>query len=228
MTYNNKQVVFYFIIIFFYKMKELLNDVKTLMDNVDLKSLVKTRLSEFKAFQKKSKEEIFKEICFCIMTANCSAEKCIEIHEMIGNEFLHLDDEMLSKRFKELGYRFPNIRGNYIIKNRGFLELINNMVKKGLERNDLRDWLVKNIKGLGYKEASHFLRNIGFTDFAIIDFHIIDLLVKHSLIEKPKTMTKKKYIDIEEVLSEIASNLDTNLAALDLYLWYLETGKILK
>jgi N-glycosylase/DNA lyase len=162
------------------------------------------------------------------MTANCGAEKCIEIHETIGNEFLSLDDKELAGRFKELGYRFPNIRANYIFENRNFLESINNNIKNGNEDNDLRDWLVKSIKGLGYKEASHFLRNIGYTDYAIIDFHIVDLLAKYSLVEKPKTMTKKKYLEIEGVLSEIASILNTNLAALDLYLWYLETGKILK
>ncbi|MFX0023908.1 MAG: hypothetical protein ACFE9S_16395 [Candidatus Hermodarchaeota archaeon] len=45
-------------------------------------------------------EEIFKELCFCIMTANCSAMKCIEIHEHIGEEFLYLSKIELA-RMKE-------------------------------------------------------------------------------------------------------------------------------
>ncbi|MFX0023913.1 MAG: N-glycosylase, partial [Candidatus Hermodarchaeota archaeon] len=90
------------------------------------------------------------------------------------------------------------------------------------------DWLVKNVKGIGYKEASHFLRNIGYTEYAIVDFHIVDLLVKHNFIEKPKTMTKSKYLEIEKILKSIGSELELNMAELDLYLWYLETGKILK
>ncbi|MFX1600424.1 MAG: N-glycosylase, partial [Promethearchaeota archaeon] len=81
---------------------------------------------------------------------------------------------------------------------------------------------------IGYKEASHFLRNIGYSNYAIIDFHIIDLLVQYNLIEKPKTLTKTKYLKIEQVLKGIANKLNLNLAELDLYLWYLETGKILK
>jgi len=93
-----------------------------------------------------------------------------------------------------------------------------------------RDWLVKNIKGLGMKEASHFLRNIGCKNVAIIDFHIVDLLAKNNLIEKPKNraLTGKRYIEIENILKELAEKTNTSLGELDLYLWYEETGKILK
>ena len=64
-----------------------------------------------------------------------------------------------------------------------------------LQREERRAWLVDNIKGLGYKEASHFLRNIGFDDYAIIDSHILDLLERYNLIKQPKTLTRKKYTE---------------------------------
>jgi N-glycosylase/DNA lyase len=92
----------------------------------------------------------------------------------------------------------------------------------------LREWLIAEVKGFGPKESSHFLRNVGFTDFAIIDFHIVDVLVRHGLIEKPKTVTKRRYLEIEELLRHIAKKADLNMAELDLYLWYMETGKVLK
>jgi N-glycosylase/DNA lyase len=92
----------------------------------------------------------------------------------------------------------------------------------------MRDWLVKNVKGLGMKESSHFLRNVGYKDLAIIDFHIVDLLEREKLIERPKTITPKKYLEIEETLTKLGEKTSLNLAELDLYLWYLETGKILK
>ena len=90
------------------------------------------------------------------------------------------------------------------------------------------NWLAKNIKGLGMKEASHFLRNIGYKNVAIIDFHILDLLARYGLIEKPKTMTPKKYIEIENELKKISEKTGINLGELDLYLWYKETGKDLE
>ena len=91
----------------------------------------------------------------------------------------------------------------------------------------MREWLVKNVKGLGMKEASHFLRNIGFKDLAIIDFHIVDILVENKIINKPKNLNKE-YIKIEEKLRGIAKKVKLSLAELDLYLWYMETGKVLK
>ena len=84
------------------------------------------------------------------------------------------------------------------------------------------------MKGLGFKEASHFLRNIGYDDYAIVDFHIVDLLVRHNLIKKPKTLSRVKYLEIEEILRKIAKKSGLTLAELDLYLWFLETIKVLK
>ncbi|RLJ04788.1 MAG: N-glycosylase, partial [Candidatus Aenigmatarchaeota archaeon] len=75
---------------------------------------------------------------------------------------------------------------------------------------------------------SHFLRNTGFENIAIIDFHIIDLLTKFGLTKKPKTLGKKKYLETEKTLKKLSEKLNTSLARLDLYLWYIETGKILK
>jgi N-glycosylase/DNA lyase len=78
------------------------------------------------------------------------------------------------------------------------------------------------------EESSHFLRNIGHKDYAIIDFHIVDLLVAEGLIEKPKTITPKKYLEIEAVLEGLSKKLKMSQAELDLYLWYMETGTVLK
>ena len=84
------------------------------------------------------------------------------------------------------------------------------------------------MKGLGWKEASHFLRNIGFRDYAIVDYHIADVLERHGMIKKPKSMTKAAYLGIEGVLRAFARRMEMSLAELDLYLWYLETGEVLK
>lgn len=196
-------------------MQNLLKRVETLKQS-SVKHIIDSRLKEFKSL--KDNRSIFNELCFCLLTANYSAEKAIVIQQKIGNGFLNLSEDSLRLKLKELGYRYPNIRSSYIIEARKHY--------KKLEFN--RDWLVKNVKGLGMKESSHFLRNIGYDDYAIIDFHIIDLLVDNQLITRPNTITPKKYIEIENVLKEIGSKLCLSLAELDLYLWYIETGKVLK
>jgi N-glycosylase/DNA lyase len=208
-------------------MQYLINSINQLK-NSEIAQLIDSRIEEFSCIKENSIEDIFIEMCFCIMTANCGAEKCIEIHELIGNDFLNLSEMDLVTAFKTHGYRFPNLRANYIIESRQLIKDLESKLKHSKGKAGLRDWLVKNIKGLGYKEASHFLRNIGFKDYAIIDFHIVDLLVKHDLIERPKTLTKSKYLEIEQLLKELGNKLNLNLAQLDLYLWYMETGKVLK
>lgn len=208
-------------------MQELINSIEKLK-NSEVSKIIDTRTKLFSNIKDNSIEDVFIEMCFCIMTANCGAEKCIEIHELIGRDFINLSEVDLVKSFREYGYRFPNVRASYIIESRKFMDELEIKLKNLEDESELRNWIVKNIKGLGYKEASHFLRNIGYENYAIIDFHIVDLLVKHDLIEKPKTMTKSKYFEIENVLKQLGNKLDLNMAQLDLYLWYLETGKVLK
>jgi len=208
-------------------MDDLIKIINNLKES-EVTNVINSRIKEFAAFKEESIQKRFREMCFCIMTANCGAEKCIEIHNRMEDDFLVLDGMQLSEKFKECGYRFPNIRSRYIIEARNYIADLEEKLNQSNRDDSLREWIVKHIKGLGFKEASHFLRNIGYEDYAIIDFHIIDVLVKYNLIEKPKTLTKKKYIEIESILRKMGEILKVNLAELDLYLWYLETGKILK
>lgn len=208
-------------------MQELLDKIQNVKAST-VKNRINTRLAEFSEIKNQDISLIFKELCFCIMTANCSAAKCIEVYEHIGDDFLSFSEIQLANKFKELGYRFPNVRSKFIIEARNKISQLENVIKDANDGINVREWIVKNIKGIGYKEASHFLRNIGYNDFAIIDFHIIDLLVNYEVIQKPKTITKSKYLEIEESLKNIGEKLKLNLAELDLYLWFLETGKILK
>lgn len=203
-------------------------DVINNLKKSEVSKLVESKINEFKEIRSKFHDKIFGELCFCVMTANCSAEKCIEVQKLIGDGFQNLPEEKLAQNLRLYGYRFPNIRAKYIVQARELQGELKSNIKTYKDLHKLREWIVKNIKGLGYKEGSHFLRNIGFTDYAIIDFHILDLLTKFNLIEKPKTLAKTKYLEIEKLLEKIAEGLNLNLAELDLYMWYMETGKILK
>ena len=208
-------------------MKELIFRVENLKQS-SIKKTIDNRMNEFKELGNKSSNEIFKELCFCFMTANFSAEGGMRIQSELGDKFLFLSEEELAKELKKLGHRFPNSRANFIFEARKYKDNIKDILFSLGDEIKMRDWLVKNLKGLGYKESSHFLRNIGFKNISIIDFHIIDLLVKNRIIEEPKTITPKKYLEIEEILRQITKKTNTNLGELDLYLWYEETGKILK
>jgi len=188
------------------------------------------RILEFESLGKQSSHEIYKELCFCLLTANFNAQKSIIIQKEIGDGFLTLPEAKVAAKLKQLGHRYPAARANYIVEARPYADSIKEILSKFKTETEARVWVVEHIKGLGYKESSHFLRNIGYKNLAIIDFHIVDLLVDNGLIERPKSkcLTKKKYLEIESILKKIADKSNLNLAELDLYLWYMETGKILK
>jgi len=179
-----------------------------------IRDVVSKRMTEFKAVPK-TFNDLFRELVFCILTAGTSADLGLRTISHLGDIIFTGSQEEIQKKLKEV-YRFHTLRAK------------ENFRKLDISSKNIRNDLVDNIKGIGMKEASHFLRNVGFDDFAIIDFHIIDLLVKNNLIEKPKTLTKKKYLEIENVLRKLANKVNLSLGELDLYLWFAETGKVLK
>ena len=207
-------------------MEALVNKIESLKKS-EVSKVVDQRINEFKNINKKSTDELFKEMSFCMLTANFNAEKSIKIQNEIGECFSKDSKDELSKKLKNYGHRFPNSRAEYISESLKCKDKLKEIVQFH-DKKALREWIVNNVKGLGYKEASHFLRNIGFDDYAIIDFHIVDILVGHKLIERPNSLTKKKYLEIEDLLRKLAKKTNLTLAELDLYLWYLETGKVLK
>lgn len=207
-------------------MNQLFQKIQSLK-NSSVSTQVNKRIEEFKKINKNSSDELFKEMCFCILTANFSAERSMLIHNQLSKCFLTDSQETLAIKLKNSGYRFPNTRAGYITESTKCKETLQTIILS-FKEEERREWLVKNVKGLGLKEASHFLRNIGFDDYAIIDFHILELLERYKFIKQPKTLTRKKYMEIEKILQTIATQTNLTLAELDLYLWYMETGKIFK
>ncbi len=197
---------------------------------------------------------ILSELFFCILTANFDAEKAIVIQNNLFDCFFNcfLDDIKVS--LKNEGYRYPNVRAEYIfLARKKFFEEINvffgfSSLKSLIDSfyeikgsDFLRFFFVENVKGFSFKEASHFLRNIGFKEFSIVDFHIVDLLKRYSFLDdsfgiytsgknigRRKSLSKKDYFFVENILKNIAFKLSLDLSRLDLYLWFLETGKVLK
>lgn len=208
-------------------MDKLIKAIESLKKS-EISKTIDTRMGEFRAFRKKPGREIFKELCFCILTANSTAERCITVQEKMGDGLLSMPQPEMQKKLRDNGCRFHTKRSEYISEAREHAGSLRETLSSFKNSTEAREWLAENIKGIGYKEASHFLRNIGYDDLAIVDFHIVDILNRHGLAESPKTMTKNAYLKIENTLKGIAEKTGLSLAELDLYLWYMETGKVLK
>ena len=198
--------------------------VESLKEKIDRD--VKNNVAEFEKNKNLSKDEKFIELCFCILVANSSMEKTFKIWKEIGYDFLRLSKEELAQKLKELGYRFYNRRAEYIIEARKKIDLLEEILRMS-DEFEIRNKLVKSFKGIGWKEASHFLRNLGYKNFAIIDRHVLKVLKKFGIIENiPKSLSKKAYLDIENKLRFIAKALNMSLTELDFYLFYISSGKI--
>jgi N-glycosylase/DNA lyase len=189
---------------------------------------VRSRIEEFKENGEKGNSEWFSEMCFCILTANSTAKCGLKVQRELGPQgFLSLPRPELVRKLKGAGHRFYNRRADFIVDARKFKNIKDILSKKSNE-HEAREWLVENVKGLGYKEASHFLRNLGFLDLAILDRHILAVMRENGLIDGALKPQGKKYLEIEQRLREFAKRAGMSLGELDLYLWYLKTGEVLK
>lgn len=191
---------------------------------------------ELREVNKKDDDRLFEELCFCILTANTSAEMGMRAIDKLRPFLANGNQEEMSKVLEGV-YRFNNLRPAYIVHTREYLHQEHNFkLKDKIEslKNDsekLREFFAfnKGIKGLAYKEASHFLRNIGFTGYAILDKHILNSLLEFRIIDELKTPLKvSEYKEIENKMKLFSNEIGIPMDELDLLLWSRRNGRILK
>ena len=193
----------------------------------EIKEKVHNRLKEFLKNQNKNNEVWFHELCFCILAANTSSAMAGRVQSAVSaEEFLTLPKEKLRDKLHEQRTRFYNIRTEYIVLARDHMPLKEKIIP--LSKKERREWIAENIKGINFKEASHFLRNLGFLDYAILDKHVINILCEYGIIRQTKPVSQKRYLEIEKKLQKIADYLMISQGELDFYLWYMKTGQVMK
>ena len=210
-------------------------EVQKIYENI--RSRIEERLDEYrKIWRDGDNKDIFCELAFCILTPQSKARNAWKaISELRDNNLLFTgsEEEMLpflnivrfnrtkAKNLYILRKQMTDENGKFITKD--FFSTFNSAF-------EMREWIVKNIRGMSYKEASHFLRNVGFgQELAILDRHILkNLAVLDVIKEVPKTVTPKLYKEIEEKLKEYCKEIDIPMENIDLLLWYLEAKDIFK
>ncbi|MCP8321818.1 MAG: N-glycosylase/DNA lyase [archaeon] len=199
------------------------------------KDEIQRRISEFKGMLNESDERLFAELAFCLCTPQSKATTCWDIvSSLMRNGLLFKGNEEQIRSFLN-AIRFGDNKAKYIVSARRFFtedyELrIKDKILSFDDLFKLREWLVEKILGIGMKEASHFLRNIGLgKDLAILDRHILKNLKEYRVIsEIPKSITKKVYINIEDKMKEFSKRINIPMDELDLLFWSKETGIIFK
>lgn len=197
---------------------------------------IKDRLAEFEEIRRSASDErLFEELTFCIYTAGASARMGLRSVEGVRPVLITGSMQDIQQALRHR-HRWPEGRGAYVYETRQYLRercgLRMRELLESFESADARrDFFAANpgIRGLGYKEGSHFLRNIGYRGYAILDKHILARLAEFGVIENPKPPSnKKRYVETEEKLKRFAQEIDIDFDELDLLLWYSKTGEILK
>lgn len=203
-----------------------MENLKELKQEYELKKkIIESRLKEFK---KVPKQDYFYEACFCILTPQSNAKKCWQAIEQLKKlDFQNKNVEL--RNILKTNTRFHNNKSKYLIELKKKWKEIEASHKNIKDNQQLREFLTNNIKGYGLKEASHYLRNIGKENLAILDRHILKNLKQFQAIKEiPKSINKNKYYQLELQFKNFSKKVNIPLDHLDLLFWANENGEVFK
>ena len=131
------------------------------------KEKIKDKLSQFEKFfnepyswfyrndnlallpvEKNEDERIFEELCFCIFTANASAEMGLKAVDAVRNVLINGNAIDMTRRLEGV-YRFNNLRPAYIVHTRNYLKntlnfRLKDKINSFKNREELRDFFAVN------------------------------------------------------------------------------------
>ncbi len=219
------------------------------IENIVLKvsdEIEKSQRIDF-SWDKYSEDQLWFELVSCILGSRVrydTAKECTKHIQNIGllnttelvinpNIFKMYLVEELSKSIyppfksgKGSKYPYYNSKSEYIVKT--CVEIYNNnstTIKQTLrlsqEGNEAREILVNLCAGIGPKQASLFLRNIGYCDnLAILDSHVIQYMDILGLRHKKSSINSmNQYHKYENILLTYANSLNRKMATLDVAIW---------
>ena len=196
------------------------------------KEEIEGKLQEFKKVLAKPDESIFEELVYCILTAKSSARAADRAIKSLKEKCLLLHGSAEEVEQLLVGVLYAKVKAKRIVKARTFFSTRNGIAIKSrlpADPHEARAFLADNVEGIGYKEASHFLRNIGYDGLAILDRHVLRGLHELGVIgDMPKSITKRRYLEIEKAYLNFARKIGIKPEALDLVLWSAKTGEVLK
>ena len=201
----------------------------------EIKTGIEKAIKGYKKAWEGTEQEIFAEMAFCILTPQSKAKNAWKaITNIVENGLLYEGKAEEIVEFLNI-VRFKNNKSRYLVELRELMTRERKLQPKKIlskigDTFEKRKWILKNVKGMGLKEANHVLRNLGFGEnIAILDRHILRNLEALNVIDEiPKTITEKKYYEIEEKMREYSDFSKIRMDELDLVLWYKEAGEIFK
>jgi N-glycosylase/DNA lyase len=175
-----------------------------------------------------------KELVACILGSQVRYEMaydtlmCIEKSGLLANDRWTVTED---KSFESdvyncmnQRYRFPKMRARQLAKTRDALSrrALSLLIRGCPDPRKIRQQLVLNLAGLGPKQASMFLRNVGSCyDLAILDTHVLRFLSIQGLLPKDYVAinTIRSYERMEILAVNFAQSLGVSVGYLDWAIW---------
>lgn len=190
---------------------------------------ITSRLAEFSRVRP---SEYFYELAYCLLTPQSRAEHAeLAIDALRQARFLETGSDpeaILADRSRYV--RFHRTKARRLLRSREQFARVRLAIETLTAPAELRLWLAANVDGLGLKEATHFLRNIGRNgDLAILDRHILRNLRRYGVLRSvPSSLSAKAYLRTESRFLRFAGEVGIPINHLDLLFWSMETGVIRK
>jgi len=184
-------------------------------------------------------EEIWRQKVFCVLSSQFNTAKAANIANQILQSVPFFDYSLSIRSIEEacfnllssgIGYRFPKVRARQIslcwFPFSQIKDDYHDFIKSFDSEEEAREKIRETFPGIGLKQASMFLRNIGASkNLAVIDTHVIFYLrTCHGWNEQQ--LTPSLYLKAENILREDASRYELDLNVFDVIVW--SAAKVLK
>ena len=205
-------------------------------EHAEKRAAIRARLAEFRRMWREDDERLFAEVAYCILAIQTKARASEAAVRGLKDRGLLLGGEAPAiAEFLRPRIRFHNHKAAYLVAARerfwpGGRWALKATLSAFPSPEAAREWLVREVHGFSMKEASHLLRNIGFSDrLAILDRHVLRNLARHRVVGSvPRSLTPRRYLEIEGRWRAFAEDIGIPLAELDLLFFSRGAGAILK
>lgn len=171
--------------------------------------------------EEKTDKDIFYNLCFAILApqityaVNRKMTGCLVTNNYYDR---HISLQSLQDIIKSS--RFYRNKSKHLESMKANFQNILKKIRSDIDSSSKRLFLVEHVDGIGMKAASHFLRNMGAKDLAIVDTHIMKFY--GYTYRSPKN--KKQYLEIENLFREDAKSANLTSAELDAWIWKVFSG----
>lgn len=155
-------------------------------------------------------KNIFEQAIYCFLTPATKSDSAEKTYNDLFFEdyFYKASEKEIAQCLRKPPYiRFHNQKARRLF---WWREHGGDIIKYMLDLHDAfqkREFLVKNVTGLHYKESTHFLRNIGMSDnLVILDRHILNFMRDVQLLPDNFNQLSKNYLKWEKLFQDFVNS----------------------